>query len=75
MSSAAFASFVILPTIIAGPGEYLTRCGERVTVNEASTKHDFGCRGRYSTGQSEGWHKSGRLYFGQTCNNDIVSAA
>lgn len=74
MSSAAFASFVVLPIVVTQPGQYVTRCGEVVFIDTATLKHNFGCRGSYSTGQTEGWHRSGRLYFGQKCQNDIVRA-
>ena len=70
-----WAPFVTLPVIITKTGDYLTRKGERVTIVKVSTKHDFGCLGHYSTGQDEGWHKSGRLFAGRTSDNDIVSAA
>jgi len=70
-----WAPFVTFPVIITEPGEYITRGGERVKVASVSTKHDFDCLGTYSTGQSEGWHKSGRLFAGRTSNNDIVSKA
>lgn len=70
-----FCSLVTLQTVITAPGRYVTRSGEEVVVAKVSDNHDFGCRGAYSGGATEGWHKSGRLYFGKTCNNDIVRAA
>ena len=75
MSAAWFCPFLSLPTVITVPGQYLTRGGEVVTVESTSTRHDFNNRGTYSTGQREGWHKTGRLYFGMLSNNDIVSHA
>lgn len=76
MSSAYFASFVLLEVIIDAPGEYLTRCGERVTIERESNRHDFGCIGHYAAcGTPDRWHKSGRLYAGQQSPNDIVSRA
>lgn len=75
MASAAFASLVLLADVITTPGKYITRAGELVEVTEASTRHDFNCTGTYSNGIREGWHKSGRLYFGQQSPNDIVRAA
>jgi hypothetical protein len=75
MSAAAFASLVTLPVVIVAPGRFVTRGGQVVDVAFASEKHDFGCRGSYSTGQAEGWHKSGRLYFSQESANDIVGVA
>lgn len=77
MTSASFAAFVTLPTVITAPGRYRTRGGEVVTITEASTKHNFGCVGTYSApneGVIDRWHKSGRLYFGQLSSNDVVDA-
>lgn len=70
-------SFILLPTIITEPGDYITRCGERVTIytTAAQTRAPFNCYGHYSNGTVETWHKSGRLYFGQECANDIVRKA
>jgi len=76
MTSAYFASFILLEVIIDAPGEYVTRCGDRVTIEKESTRHDFGCIGRYDDcGTQERWHKSGRLLAGQLSPNDIVSRA
>lgn len=63
---------VTLKTIITGIGKYKTRCGEVVSIESIHNRHNFGCRGVYSTGQTEGWHKSGRVFFGIECANDIV---
>lgn len=72
MSSAYFSSFILLD----GPGEYLTRGGERVTIDQASTRHDFGCSGRYSgCNTQDHWHKSGRLSASSQSKNDIVARA
>ncbi len=72
--SAYFAAFVNLPVVISEPGEYLTRGGERVTIEQASTRHSFGCVGGYADcGTQDRWHKSGRLYAGTESRNDIVS--
>lgn len=76
MSSAAYAGLVTKPVVITEPGDYLTRCGERVTITRASDRHDHGCHGRYlPNGPDDRWHKSGRLYFGMTSDNDIISKA
>lgn len=75
MSIAWFCAFLTLPAGITAPGQYRTRGGEVVTVERVSTRHEFGCKGTYSTGQRDGWHKTGRLYFGMLSNNDIVSPA
>jgi hypothetical protein len=74
MSSAYFAPLVILPAIITGPGRYRTRCGETVTIEVASQRHAFACRGRYPNAIEERWHRSGRLYATRPCANDIVEA-
>jgi hypothetical protein len=68
-----FVPLITLPTIIDQPGEYLTRCGETVTVSVVSSKHDLGCLGEYSPDIREGWHKSGRLYASTQSKNDIVA--
>lgn len=72
MSKGWFMSLVLLPDVITGPGQYETRCGEVVTITQSSTCHDFGCRGTYSNGVKERWHKSGRIHFGQICDNDVI---
>lgn len=69
-----FASLVCLPDVVVAAGQYLTRAGEVVTIEGASTRQDFGCTGRYPSGVTEGWHKSGRILFGCETANDIVSA-
>lgn len=75
MNSAYFYPLIFLPNLIGTPGKYVTRCGETVTVDAASAKHDFGCRGHYADGIAESWHKSGRINASRECNNDIVRAA
>lgn len=68
-------ALIVLPTIIDRAGKYITRGGESVVIEKVSIGQNFGCRGFYSDGVQEGWHKSGRLYFGQQSKNDIVRAA
>lgn len=78
LSACGFASFVTLPVVITEPGEYLTRSGERVTVEQSSQRHEFGCKGFYGSAETkiaESWHRSGRLLFGKQTQNDIVSRA
>lgn len=71
--SAYFVPLIALPDIIDGPGDYLTRCGEQVTVVAASTRHDYGCAGSYvKCGTAENWHKSGRTLATSETHNDIV---
>lgn len=66
---------VSLPVVIVDAGKYITRSGEVVEVDVASSNQDLGCKGTYSTGQAEGWHRSGRLYSSKQSMNDIVQAA
>lgn len=73
MRSSCFASLVTLPTVIDGPGEYLTRSGEVVTIHTATPNHTFGCVGTYSDGVIDGWHKSGRVFAMRETINDIIS--
>lgn len=80
MISAYFASMVAMPVIVVGPGRYVTRCGDIVTITEASDSHDFGCVGSYlyqASGRSSDdyWHKSGRLYGGMESASDIIGVA
>lgn len=72
MSSAYFASLVLLPVVVSEPGTYRTRGGDLVTITAVSTRHNFGCFGTYSNGVRDGWHRSGRLYATSECQNDIV---
>lgn len=75
--SAWSTSFILLPTIITEPGEYITRSGNRVAVYTTAARagSPFNCYGHYADGNVETWHESGRLYFGQECANDIVRKA
>lgn len=75
MSVAWFAALVVLPVVIDAPGEYVTRCGERVTIEVAVHSCSFACLGRYPCGTRDYWHESGRLYFDALSANDIVSKA
>lgn len=75
MNKAYFAPLVSLPRVITAPGEYLTRAGERVTICKVSPRQDFGCEGIYAKGGDEAWHKTGRLFAGRECRNDIVGSA
>lgn len=69
---AYFVPLVALPAVISGPGAYVTRSGETVFVTQASRHNDFGCTGHYASGQSDHWHRSGRLFAGCESDNDIV---
>lgn len=74
MTSAYFAPLVLAPIVIVTPGEYVTRCGETVSVSTTSSRHDFGCVGHYQNGVRERWHRSGRIFAGMETANDIVRA-
>jgi hypothetical protein len=67
-----FAPLVPLPRIIEAPGLYRTRAGELVTIEAASSRHRFECRGTYQGGMAEAWHPSGRLYASTETANDII---
>ncbi len=69
---AYFTEFILLPTIITGVGMYKTRGGEVVEILAYTPGNRYGCSGKYSCGTKESWHNTGRLYFGQTCDNDII---
>jgi hypothetical protein len=75
MSSAYFAPLVTKTDVITSPGQYITRCGETVTITATSRRHDFGCVGTYADGIAERWHKSGRISASRETRNDIVKAA
>lgn len=75
MAYVPFVSITGLPTLITAPGQYITRCGEIVTVERITPGHDFGCDGSYPGGPLESWHRTGRLYYGCESRNDIVGAA
>ena len=75
MSSAYFASMVTLPIVIDGPGRYVTRGGEIVTIETVGRNHAFNCYGAYANGVRDSWHRSGRLFASITSSNDIVGAA
>ena len=71
--SSYFASLVTQPVVIDGPGYYVTRSGEVVTVTKSSRKHDFGCVGAYGNDVAESWHKSGRILASRETANDVVA--
>jgi hypothetical protein len=77
-----FASIALLPVVVDGPGRYVTRRGENVVVDSVDagpsgrpSRRQFSCRGSYPCGTAERWHRSGRLYLGTECDNDIVGRA
>lgn len=74
--SVYFIPLFTLPDIIDAPGEYLTRGGDRVMIDCASTRHNYGCVGSYLVcGTAEKWHKSGRILATSETRNDIVCKA
>jgi hypothetical protein len=78
MSPAYFVPLVPLPIVISEPGDYITRCGELVTVEQASRKNDFGNVGYYGATEeqiTERWHRSGRVSATRESVNDVVSRA
>lgn len=68
-----FVPLVNQPVVIDGPGPYVTRSGEVVTVAKSSLKHDFGCVGAYGNDVAESWHKSGRILASRETTNDVVA--
>lgn len=64
-----------LGVVINGPGEYLTRSGEVVTIEGIQPGLLFKCVGAYADGTRENWHPSGRLLPGRETQNDIVREA
>jgi hypothetical protein len=76
MTSTYYVQLITLAVVIDGPGEYLTRCGDRVTIATTSTGHDLGNRGSYAEcGTRESWHRSGRISASRETSNDIVRRA
>ena len=78
MTHAYFAPLVLLPTVITEAGNYVTRCGETVTIERSSAKHDFGNRGFYANAEgrvTDSWHRSGRVNASRESNNDVVGRA
>lgn len=73
-SACFMAPLVPLPIVIGTAGKYLTRSGEVVEITEVSRNNDLNCKGVYSTGQPDSWHRSGRLYSVQESANDIVQS-
>lgn len=64
------AFFLSKPVVITTPGQYVTRSGEVVEVDDASDYHWK--RGRYQDGTPESWHRSGRIFSGRETPNDII---
>jgi hypothetical protein len=67
------AFFLSFPVVITTPGQYVTRSGEVVTVDDVSDHHWK--PGMYSCGTIERWHRSGRIFSGQETANDIVASS
>lgn len=60
------------PTVVTGPGRYVTRGGEVVTVSSVNTFQAFGS---YENGIKERWTVSGRVLPVYESPNDIVGPA
>lgn len=79
MTTFIVTSFLNRPQIITKPGEYLTRCGEIVTIKGISEKRgSLGWQmawGSYADGINESWEVCGAILPSQQTQNDIVSAA
>ena len=63
------------PRIIVGPGQYVTRSGEIVTVKSMLTRRFYGAAGHYPNGTQEMWDVSGRILPLTETDNDVVRAA
>lgn len=63
---------MISPVIITEPGQYVTRCGETVTITVLSRKDAWG---HYSNGVEERWDVSGILLHFSESANDIMAKA
>jgi len=71
---------ITLPRIVDGPGTYITRGGDLVTIERISTSRGFGYQNRadgsYSNGIAESWScRGGRVLPFYLSQNDIVSKA
>lgn len=64
------AHFLGFPVVITAPGQYVTRSGEVVEVDDVRDHHWK--LGRYPSGVHERWHRSGRIFSGTETANDIV---
>lgn len=67
------AFFLSFPEVITTPGQYVTRSGETVTIENADNAHWK--RGHYADGTPERWNRSGRIFSGQETQNDIIRPA
>lgn len=66
------------PRIIVGPGQYVTRSGEIVTVKSIElpwVRRFYGAVGHYPNGTQEKWDVSGRCLPLTLTDNDVVRAA
>jgi hypothetical protein len=68
----------LLPRVVDGPGSYLTRGGEVVTVERITNGFGYNNRaeGHYSNGIAEAWScRGGRVLPFSLSQNDIVARA
>lgn len=74
-----------LPTVVTGPGEYVNRAGDRVTVHAVAAEGEEGTtafrvkgatwrmyRGKYRAKGYTIWHVSGRGFPMREADTDIV---
>jgi hypothetical protein len=62
-------------TVVTGPGRYVTRSGETVTVERLGGYGGLWAYGRYDNGVRESWFVSGRIFTVMLSPNDIVRSA
>jgi hypothetical protein len=69
---------LLLPVVVHGPGKYLTRGGETVTVEKIANVWGYNNRadGKYSNGVAESWSvRGGRVLPYSLSQNDIIGKA
>lgn len=78
MSEHVGISLEALPTVIDGPGDYVTRAGGRIKISGPANKDGtqwwagtYGPRHRIE----DAWHCSGRVFRIGSSPNDVVSKA
>ena len=77
-----YLGFICLPEVIKGNGIYKTRCGELVVIDqcpEMPLMDGLDVGGYYMVNPPgiterirDHWNRSGRMWRGQYCDNDIV---
>jgi hypothetical protein len=64
-------SFIVQPTIITRPGNYRTRGGEVVTIENIG-RGAYAAQGHYPNGTNERWDICGRVLPFSLSQNDIL---